>query len=59
VPKLGYIVLAKKGLDGQQAWWWRIIWKLKRPSKNKIFMWLILNNKAPTWEFLEKRTLIA
>jgi hypothetical protein len=58
VPKLGYRALAEEGLEGQQAWWWRIIWKLKCPSKNKIFMWLILNNKAPTWEVLQKRTFM-
>jgi hypothetical protein len=51
-PKLGYRSLDEKGFVGQLVWWWRIIWKLRCPSKNKIFMSLALNDKAPTWEFL-------
>jgi hypothetical protein len=54
-PKLGYRALVEEGLVGQLVWWWRIIWKLRCPSKNKIFMWLALNNKAPTWEVLQKK----
>jgi hypothetical protein len=26
--------------------------EIKMPFKKKIFMWLILNNRAPTWEVL-------
>jgi hypothetical protein len=50
--KLGYRALVEEELEGQHAWLWRIIWKLKCPSI--FFMWFILNNKAPTWEVLQK-----
>jgi hypothetical protein len=46
VPKLGYKALTEEGRD--KVWWWRTIWKLRCPSKNKIFMWLILKNRFPT-----------
>jgi hypothetical protein len=36
VPKLGYRALVEEGLEGQVVWWWKIIWKLRFPSKNKF-----------------------
>jgi hypothetical protein len=48
VPRICYKALTKEKREGEHVWWWRTIYKLRCPSKNKIFVWLILNNKAPT-----------
>jgi hypothetical protein len=58
VPRIGYKELVEEGREDQQILWWKIIWKLKFPTKNKIFMWLSLHNKAPTWDVLQKRNFI-
>ena len=39
------------------VWWWKILWKLKCLGKGKLFFWAILENKAPTWDILQKRFL--
>jgi hypothetical protein len=57
-PGLGYKALEKEGREYQQMWWWKIIMKLKCPTKNKILTWSSLQNKAPTWDVLQKRNLI-
>jgi len=44
------------GLDREVVWWWKTLWKIKCPPKNKLFMWFVLENKAPTWDNLQKRS---
>jgi hypothetical protein len=58
LPKLGYKALVEEGREDQHVWWWKVLWKLKSPSKSKIFMWLILNNRAPTWDILQKKIIL-
>ena len=36
-------------------WWWKKLWKLKCPAKEKLVYWTILENKAPTWDVLQRR----
>jgi hypothetical protein len=36
VPKIGYKALVEEGREEQHVWWWKIIWKLNIPSKNKF-----------------------
>ena len=55
-PKSGYIVLSCMEMDRAVFWWWKTLWKLKFPPKNKLFMWCVLENKAPTWDNLQKRS---
>jgi hypothetical protein len=52
VPKIGYKALIEEGREGHHFWWWKTVWKLRCSTKNKIFIWLIIYNKAPTWEVL-------
>jgi hypothetical protein len=59
VPIIGCKALAEEGREEQHVWWWRTIWKLRFHSKNKIFMWLILNNGAPTRELLQNTIFIS
>ena len=32
-----------------------MIWKIKSPPKTRLFMWNVLENKAPTWDILQNR----
>lgn len=38
-------------------WWWKYLWKLRCPGKAKLLFWAILENKAPTWDILQKHFL--
>jgi len=55
-PKAGYIVLSSEEVQREQVWWWKSLWKLECPAKSKLFMWCALENKAPTWDILQKRS---
>jgi hypothetical protein len=54
-PNIGYKVLCDNEDLGAQAWWYKKIWKFKCLMKGKIFMWLVLSNKVPTRDNLQKR----
>jgi hypothetical protein len=54
--KFGYKALAQEDREDPQVWWWKKLWKFKFPTKEKIFMWLLLNNKSLTWDILQKRS---
>jgi hypothetical protein len=56
-PKLGYIALSLDLFQHQPIWWWKGLWKLKCPQKEKLFLWAALNQKIPTWEILQNRHL--
>ena len=53
-PKVGYLKLSSDGFQRVLIWWWEILWKIKSPPKTKIFMWCVLENKAPTWDNLQR-----
>jgi len=55
-PKAGYIQLNVDVFNRELVWWWKVLWKLSCPSKAKLFMWAVLENKAPTWEVLKRRS---
>jgi hypothetical protein len=52
--KLSYEALMD-AVGQEEVWWWNKIWKIKVPKKTRIFLWLTLKNKVPTWEGLQKR----
>ena len=54
-PKAGYIKLSADVFQRVLIWWWKKPWKIKSPPKTRIFMWCVLENKAPTWDNLQKR----
>jgi len=56
-PKAGYTLLSSEEEQRAQVWWWKSLWKLSCPAKTKLFMWCVLENKAPTWDNLQKRSL--
>ena len=51
-PKAGCLLLSAGGEQREVAWWWSPLWRLKCPAKTKLFMWCVLNNKAPSWDVL-------
>eukprot|EP00253_Pinus_taeda_P030057 PITA_30057 len=54
-PKDGYkFILSKKGW-GEPEWWSKHIWKLKCPTKARLFFWCLLRRKIPTWDTLQSR----
>lgn len=58
-PKLVYKVLFDDGNKDQEPTWWSWnLWKFKCLLKNRIFMWLVLNNKALTWDNIQKKEQI-
>jgi len=54
-PKQGYDILSQDMNNREVAWWWSLLWKLKFPTKSRLFMWCILENKVPTRDNLQKR----
>lgn len=54
-PKHGYIQLNVNIHNRDLVWWWKHLWTLKCPGKAKLLAWAILENKAPTWDILQKR----
>jgi len=55
-PKAGYLKLSSEEGIREEVWWWRSLWKLHCPSKTRLFMWCVLENRAPTWDILQKRS---
>eukprot|EP00253_Pinus_taeda_P035974 PITA_35974 len=54
-PKFGYEFLMSKKCWGDPKWWAKLIWKLKCPTKARLFSWCILKRKIPTWDILQSR----
>eukprot|EP00253_Pinus_taeda_P022819 PITA_22819 len=54
-PKFGYKFLMSKKGWGELEWWDKNLWKLKCPTKARLFLWCILKRKIPTWDFLQSR----
>ena len=53
-PKAGYIKFSEDGVQRVLIWWWKSLGKIKSPPNTINFMWCVLENKAPTWENLQK-----
>ena len=49
-PNLGYIELNMEAHNINLSNWWKQLWKLKCSNTYQIFMWCILENKAPSWD---------
>jgi hypothetical protein len=54
-PKLGYVQLIVDLQQRETIWWWKKLWKQRCPTKGKILVWSILENKLLTWDNLQKR----
>jgi hypothetical protein len=54
-PKLGYLKYNSDLGLREPVWWWRKLWKVKSPTKTRLFMWNVLQNKVLTWDNLQKR----
>ena len=54
-PKKGYVqlLLDRDGMDHSQ--WWKLLWNLKCPLKEKIFCWFLLSDKALTWDIVIRK----
>ena len=37
-PKAGYLILSAEVGVREKVWWWKYLWKLKCPSKTRLFM---------------------
>lgn len=55
-PKLEYTAQFQATNLDPPPWWGKSLWRFNSPPKLKLFMWLILQNKAPTWENLQKHS---
>jgi len=53
--KNGYIQLNLEIQNRDLVWWWKQLWKLKCLAKAKLLFWMILENKTPTWDILQRR----
>ena len=51
--KVGYIHLSVDVFN-REVKWWCCLWKMKFPSKSNLLVWVILENKAPTWNILQR-----
>ena len=52
--KAGYLAIIVELFNIDVKWWWKGLWKLNCPAKNKLFGWAVLENKVPTWDILQK-----
>jgi hypothetical protein len=57
-PKLGYLKCHSDLFLQEPVWWWNKLWKVKSPTKTRLFMWNVLCNKVPTWDNLQKRNFV-
>jgi len=57
-PKVGYRALSNDLNQRDPKWWWKKLWKINCPPKSKLFMWSVLENKAPTWDNLQKKQMV-
>ena len=55
MTKLGYKSWELEQYQGEKVEWWSKVWKREGSLKEKITLWLALNNKLLTWENLKKR----
>ena len=55
MAKLGYKNCAWEQHLGEKMDWWKQLWKFEGPLKDKLTLWLNLNNKLLTWDNLQKR----
>jgi hypothetical protein len=52
--KSGYLALVEDSIP-DLVWWGKSLWKLKAPPKCIFLMWLVLNGKVLTWDFLQNK----
>jgi hypothetical protein len=57
-PKLGYLKCNSELSTQEAVWWWSKLWKVKSPTKTRLFMWNVLRNKVPTWDNLQKQNFV-
>jgi hypothetical protein len=57
-PKLGYLKCNSDLNTQETVWWWSKLWKVKSPTKTRLFMWNVLRNKVPTWDNLQKWSFV-
>lgn len=55
-PKVSYASICVDHYNRAVKWWWKRLWKIQCPTKNKIPFWSILENKVPTWDVLQKKS---
>ena len=53
--KQGYKIWAWEQHQGEKMNWWKKLWKAEGPLKDKLTLWLTLNNKLLTGDNLQKR----
>jgi hypothetical protein len=53
-PKMGYSQLIIELQQQEPTWWWKGIWKVKCPLKEKIFMWCLIKKRVPMWDRMKK-----
>ena len=53
--KLGYKSWEFDQYQKEKMDWWKQVWKSEGPFKEKITLWLALNNKLLNWENIKKR----
>jgi hypothetical protein len=51
-PKDGFISLSHFMNPRDLVGWWKSISKINCPLKHRLFMWNVLENTIPTWDFL-------
>jgi len=48
VPILGYKAMFGDERPEKIQWWWKPLWKITSPMKERIFMWLAIISKVLT-----------
>eukprot|EP00253_Pinus_taeda_P019711 PITA_19711 len=56
-PKTGYLALISHKIPDAISFWWKIVWKITAPPRQKLFFWCILKGVVPTGDYLMHRAV--
>ena len=54
IPKNEHKVIREDELVVEEEWWFKRVWKFKCPLKARNFMGMVISQKVPTWDNMQK-----
>lgn len=54
IPKIGYKALREEEDHHRLKSWHKAVWKFKYSLEDKIYMWLAIDQRVPSWDIMQK-----